>query len=125
MVNCKCKYLGTHCLGSAVLRDVTRLVWEFVHGYVSCFECLGFVIAAEGGSIAAFAVRKTVGAGLLALAGAAVLGGTGAGPASWVASASAAVLVPDPVFSGTLTTQQQTEMMQWGQLYFNRVEGIG
>ncbi len=72
----------------------------------------------------AFAVRKTVGAGLLALAGAAVLGGTGAGPASWVASASAAVLVPDPVFSGTLTAAQQAEMMAWGQAYFNKIEGV-
>ena len=58
MVNCKCKYLGTHCLGSTVLRDVTGLVWEFVHGYVSCFECLGFVIAAEGGSNCRFRSEK-------------------------------------------------------------------
>ena len=72
--------------------------------------------------------RKTVSAGLVALAGAAVLGVAGVGPAgcglSWVASANAAMFVPDPVFAGTLTNQQQTEMMQWGQAYWNKIEGV-
>ena len=75
-------------------------------------------------AFAAHAARKTVGAGLMALAGAAVMGVAGVGPASWVASASAAMFVPDPVFAGTLTAAQQAEMKAWGQAYFNKIEGV-
>ncbi len=90
-----------------------------------CHAMSGWImpLRRRAAAFAAFAVRKTVGAGLMALAGAAVLGAA-AGPESWVASAKAAVLVPDPVFTGSLTAAQQAEMMAWGQAYFNRIEGV-
>jgi len=55
------------------------------------------------------------------------LGSLNFGGFTGMASASAAVqpvATPDPVFSGTLTSQQQTEMMAWGQAYWNKVEGV-
>ena len=78
--------------------------------------------------------RKLHRGGLIALACAAVLGiapmqlgSLNFGGFTGMASASAAVqpvATPDPVFSGTLTSQQQTEMMAWGQAYWNKVEGV-
>ncbi len=94
---------------------------------VKCHALSGWVMPLwrRASAFAAHAARKTLGAGLMALAGAAVLGAAGVGPGSWVASANAAMFVPDPVFAGTLTNQQQNEMMQWGLAYFNRIEGVG
>ena len=97
---------------------------------VTCHALSGLVmpLRRRAAAVAAHAARKTVGAGLMALAVAAVLGVAGFGPAgcglSWVASANAAMFVPDPVFAGTLTAAQQTEMKAWGQAYFNKIEGV-
>lgn len=54
--------------------------------------------------------------GLRSLFGAAVMAA--------LATSSAPAMAADPVFGGSLTAAQQAELLQWGQLYWNRVEGV-
>ncbi len=73
---------------------------------------LGALLGVAVGSIGGLGTVTAAGIGVAVLAGTAMT------------TTTASALTPDPVFGGTLTAAQQAEMMQWGQTYWNRLEGV-
>ncbi len=73
---------------------------------------LGALLGVAVGSVGGLGTVTAAGVGVAVLAGTAMT------------TTTASALTPDPVFGGTLTAAQQAEMMQWGQTYWNRLEGV-